>query len=197
MNLRPLLLLAAVAPLSGCVSDLVPPPAPPVVWLDLAVEPVLEPVAPREGVPPVRLEWEPGEVLLSDRLVVRRGRHLVEFEDDARWVESPTAVVARALEDELHGRRGVPASTAPGTLRVTCSLQRFELDVQGEAQARVLIRASVARGDASGALLVARADAAPAPGGSAPDAAAALAEALTAAVQSLADQLEAALLSGS
>jgi ABC-type uncharacterized transport system auxiliary subunit len=197
MNLRSLFVLALAAPLSGCFADLVPPPAPPVVWLDLALEPLREPVALREGVAPVRIEWEPGEVLLSDRLVIRRGRHQVEFDADARWVESPTAVVERALEDELYGRRGVAASTAPGTLRVTCSLQRFELDLQDQPQARVLLRATLTRGDSSGAVMVAGADATPAPGGSPQDAAAALSEALAAAVESLASQIEAALISGS
>ncbi|MDA0947028.1 MAG: ABC-type transport auxiliary lipoprotein family protein [Planctomycetota bacterium] len=167
------------------------------IWLDLALEPLHEPVALREGASPVRLEWEPVEVLLSDRLVVRRGRHQVEFDDGARWIESPTAVVARALEDELYGRRGLAASTAPGTLRVSCSLQRFELDLQDQPQARVRIRATVTRGDASRAVIVAGADAAPAPGGSPADAAAALSEALTAAIDSLASQIEAALVSGS
>lgn len=190
-----LLLVAGL--LSSCVSDLVPPPAPPVTWLDLAVEPLKASVPLRTDVGALRVEWEPAEALLSDRLMVRRGPHEVAFDDGARWLRSPVDVLERALEDELHGRRGLPSSMAPGTLRVTCTLERFELDLQGAPAARVGLRAEVHRGEARGVLLSAGADRAVPAGASTQDAVAALSEALVDSLLELAEQLEAQLVSGS
>jgi len=86
---------------------------------------------------------------------------------------------------------------APGTLRVTCTLERFELDLQGAPAARVGLRAEVHRGEARGVLLSAGADRAVPAGASTQDAVAALSEALVDSLLELAEQLEAQLVSGS
>ena len=80
---------------------------------------------------------------------------------------------------------------------MTCTLERFELDLQGAPAARVGLRAEVHRGEARGVLLTAGADRAVAAGASTQDAVAALSEALVDSLLELAEQLEAQLVSGS
>lgn len=161
---RPLLLAAALLPLSGCLVTLPQAAVDPTRYYVLSTSspPLASPAA--EGSPVIHLRpIELASYLTARPIIVRRGDNEIEFREFARWGEPLDFGIGRVLREELLARGPVGAVLAGG-LRAAPDRSTHELAVrvlacEGQADGSVNFRAvwevtgaagkpaSLARGD--------------------------------------------------
>ncbi|WP_010124223.1 ABC-type transport auxiliary lipoprotein family protein [Sphingomonas sp. KC8] len=151
MKPHPLLIAAALLPLSACVSFGEKPPAT-LMTLTAATSLPAGPVAQaKDGQAVTVLPPTVPQALNVLRVPVQTGPTSIAYLKDAQWVEAPNRLFRNLLAETIGAKTGRPVldlrqySLAPG-IRLTGRLQQFGLDAPSR-QVVVVYDASLARGN--------------------------------------------------